>query len=77
MDTAATDDKLSIEVKKAAPTEGKSDMDLLTDIADMQYRTPAQQAAAFVHAALVTERNRANAPDKPAKLGRGARDKAA
>lgn len=67
MDTA---DGLKIEVKA-------DDLSTLTDIADTQYRTPAQQAAAFVHAALVTERNRANAPEKPAKLGRGARDKAA
>lgn len=66
-----TDDKgLLIEVKK-------DDLTTLTDIADMQYRTPAQQAAAFVHAALVVERNKANAPDKPSKISRGPRSQAA
>lgn len=65
MDTA---DGLKIEVKS-------DDLTTLTEIADVQYRTPAQQAAAFLHAALEATRARANAPEKPAKLGRAARDK--
>lgn len=45
------DNGLSIEVKP-------DDLTTLTEIADVQYRTPAQQAAAFVHDALEAYRAR-------------------
>lgn len=78
MDTASTDDKLSIEVKKTETSDGKSDMDLLTDLASVQYRTPGQQAAAFVHDALEAYRARQARGDSgtPAKLTGGAAHRA-
>lgn len=49
------------------------DAALLSDIAKKQYRHPEQQAAAFVHDALLQARARANAPEKPAGLTRAPR----
>lgn len=51
---------LSIEVRT-------DDMTTLTEVATAQYRSPVEHAAWLVHAALVVERNKANAPDKPDK----------
>lgn len=53
---------LSIEVKE-------TDAELLAQIADAEYRTPEQQAAAFVHATLNQHRAKQNAPDRPASVG--------
>ena len=47
-----------------------TDSQLLLQIADADDRTPAEQAASFVHKALVMERARANEPDKPQGFAR-------
>lgn len=54
-----------------------TDSQLLQQMADSDDRTPAEQAASFVHKALMTERAKANAGDKPAIVRRGPRSAAA
>lgn len=62
--------ELSIEIKD-------TDSDILAQIADAEFRTPQQQASAFVHAVLAQHRARASAPDKPMTGRRGPRTIAA
>lgn len=56
-----------MEPDSALPIEVRADdMKTLTEVASAQYRSPVEHAAWLVHAALVAERNKVNAPEKQA-----------